>query len=245
MKKHVLLLVGCVALATVVRGQNDPAAQPAPATPAPATQEAAPTNAAPAVTPTNAVPSNATPVVAEQAITAPATTALATNDSGAELVPLIVIDDVPLLDAVKNLARQAGLNYLPDPKLSTITNQPNVTLRLENVSAQDALTAVLETYNLQIVHDPRIKVSRITVKDPKAEDPLVPKVFQLKYTQPSNVVEIVKKTVGARGDVLPDLRTSQLFVLATEKQMPEVEKLIAKLDTPTRQVLIEAQSTLR
>lgn len=166
---------------------------------------------------------------------------VATNATGAELVPLIVIDDVPLLDAVKNLARQAGLNYLPDPKLATITNQPNVTLRLENVSAQDALTAVLETYGLQVVQDPRIKVSRITVKDPQAEDPLVPKIIQLKYTQPSNIVEIVRKTVAPRGDVMPDPRTSQLFVLATEKQHPEVEALIAKLDTPTKQVLIEAQ----
>src|SRR5204862_1601223 len=102
-----------------------------------------------------------------------------------EVVPLIVIDDVPLLDAVKNLARQAGLNYLPDPKLSTVTNQPNVSMRLENVSAQDALFAVLETYNLQIIVDPRFKVSRITVKDPKAAEPLFSKIIQLKYIQPT------------------------------------------------------------
>jgi type II secretory pathway component GspD/PulD (secretin) len=164
-----------------------------------------------------------------------------TNAAGAELVPLIVIDDVPLLDAVKNLARQSGLNYLPDPKLSTITNQPNVTLRLENVSAQDALTAVLETYGLQIVHDPRIKVARITVKDPKAADPLFSRIIQLKYTQPSNIVDIVKRTLSQNGQVMGDPRTSQLIVVATEKEFPAVEELIAKLDTPTKQVLIEAQ----
>src|SRR5436309_4248013 len=153
MKTQVLLLAGCIALATVVRGQNDQA----PANPA----QAAPTNAAPAaqntipVAPTNAPVVIAAPDVIATAVLPAAN--MATNNPAAgdamragatnELVPLIVIDDVPLLDAVKNLARQAGLNYLPDPRLTTVTNQPNVTMRLENVTAHDALMAVLETYN--------------------------------------------------------------------------------------------------
>jgi type II secretory pathway component GspD/PulD (secretin) len=273
MKRHVLILAGCIALASVAMGQNEPApaapaAPEAPATPAaPAVEQTPATPAAPATpaveqTPaTPATPAPATPAtpVVEQT-PAPTggvlpATSLSTNTAnavatadvtqtnavGAELVPLIVIDDVPLLDAVKNLARQAGLNYLPDPKLSTITNQPNVTMRLEKVSAQDALTAVLDTYGLQIIHDPRIRVSRITVKDPKAADPLFTKIIQLKHTHPSNVVDIVKRTLSPNGNVMGDLRTSQLIVVATEKEFPAIEEMILKLDTPTRQVLIEAQ----
>lgn len=235
MKTQVLLLAGCIALATVAQGQN-----PAPATPA------APTNATPASPAT--APATDNKVVPAGTAVLPAS-GMATNGgldsvratAAGELVPLIVIDDVPLIDAVKNLARQAGLNYMPDPKLASVTNQPNVSLRLENVTAQDALTAVLETYNLQIVHDPRIKISRITVKDPKAEDPLFSKIIQLKYTQPTNVLEIIRSTIQPRGQVMGDPRTSQLIVLATEKQFPAVDELIAKLDQPTRQVLIEAQ----
>jgi len=271
MKTHVLLLAASLALANLALGQNEPApATPAapeapvtPAAPAPAAEQTPAAPATPAVEQTPATPATpATPVV-EKVPAAPANGVLPasrlttnalnvaaataaedqvqTNAAGAELVPLIVIDDVPLLDAVKNLARQAGLNYLPDPSLSTITNQPNVTLRLENVSAMDALTAVLDTYKLQIVHDPRIKVSRITVKDPKAADPLFTKIIQLKHTHPSNVVEIVKRTLSPNGNVMGDLRTSQLIVVATEKEFPAIEELIAKLDTATRQVLIEAQ----
>lgn len=263
MKTHVLLLVGCLTLATPLWAQNDPAtptepaapaapAQPAdlsgqtPAAPAQPVDPAAPaqpvpTNAAPQV-PTNApaaAPIEGTPVAVQPISLLSTNAAGATN--GAELVPLIVIDDVPLLDAVKNLARQAGLNYLPDPKLMTVTNQPNVTMRLENVSAQDALTAVLETYNLQIVHDPRIKVARITVKDPKAPEPMFSRIIQLKYTQPTNVVDILKRTLSPNSQVLGDPRTSQLIVVTTEKEFPGVEETIAKLDTPTKQVLIEAQ----
>ena len=162
-------------------------------------------------------------------------------NAGSEVVPLIVIDDVPLVDAVKNLARQAGLNYLPDPKLLTLSNQPNVTLRLENQTAQDALMAVIDTYNLQIVSDPRSKIARITVKDPRAEDPLFSHIIQLKYTQPTNIVDIIKKSIGPRGNVMGDPRTSQLIVVSTEKEFPAVEEMVARLDTPTRQVLIEAQ----
>ena len=251
MKRHVLLLACCLALATTVLGQNEPApatpatpetpAAPAtPATPAAPAEAPAVTPATPAVEQTPATPvTPATPAV--EPVTAAAADVIQTNSVGAELVPLIVIDDVPLLDAVKNLARQAGLNYLPDPSLATITNQPNVTMRLEKVSAMDALTAVLDTYKLQIVHDPRIKVSRITVKDPMAADPLFTKIVQLKHTHPSNVVEIVKRTLSPNGNVMGDLRTSQLIILATEKEFPGIEELIAKLDTPTKQVLIEAQ----
>jgi len=237
MKTHVLFLAGCIAIATAAWAQNDPAA---PATPA------APTNAVPQ-TPTNApvVPPAEVKVLAVQPASSIPTNAtlldVSRTNAAAELVPLIVIDDVPLVDAVKNLARQAGLNYLPDPKLATITNQPNVTMRLENVTAQDALMAVLETYNLQIIHDPRIKVARITVKDPKAPDPMFSKIIQLKYTQPTNIVDILKKTLSPSSQVQGDPRTSQLIVVTTEKEFPSVEELIARLDTPTRQVLIEAQ----
>lgn len=260
MKTHVLLLAATLAFATSALGQNEPmpatpaipAAPEAPATPAapapaeaPAVIPAAPTPAVEQTPATPAVePAPAAGVLTNAAVTAlatPAEDAMQTNSVGAELVPLIVIDDVPLLDAVKNLARQAGLNYLPDPSLATITNQPNVTMRLEKVSAMDALTAVLDTYKLQIVHDPRIKVSRITVKDPKAADPLFTRVVQLKHTHPSNVVEIVKRTLSPNGNVMGDLRTSQLIIVATEKEFPGLEELIAKLDTPTKQVLIEAQ----
>jgi type II secretory pathway component GspD/PulD (secretin) len=232
----------------------------APQTPAPAPADAAPQTPAPTPAPADApatppADAPATPAAPTTPATpadqpAPATavtpaTSLGTNavvsSNALEVVPLIVIDDVPLIDAVKNLARQAGLNYIPDPKLLSMSNQPNVTLRLENVTAQDALVAVLDTYGLQVIHDPRMRVSRITVKDPKAEDPLFSKIVQLKYAQPTNLIEIIRRTISPRGQVLGDTRTSQLIVVATEKEFPAVEELIAKLDTPTRQVLIEAQ----
>jgi len=170
-------------------------------------------------------------------------------DAGA-IIPLIVMDDVPLTDAIKNLARQAGLNYMLDPKVAFGHTgpdgkpgpQPMVSLRWESVTAQQALGALLNNYNLQITEDPKSKIARVTVKDPAAPDPLVTKVFQLSYASPSNIVASVQNAlVDKRSKVVADLRTSQLVMLATEKELSDVATLIERLDTPTKQVLIEAK----
>jgi len=157
-----------------------------------------------------------------------------------EVVPLIVIDDVPLTDAIRNLARQSGLNFQFDPRV-TSSNQPNVSIRFENVTAQEALNAVLENYNLTLIKEPKAKIARVTIKDPKAEDPLVTRIIQLRYADPTNLISIVKSTLSPRSSVVADTRTSQLIVNTTEKELDGFNTLIVTLDTPTKQVLIEAK----
>lgn len=166
------------------------------------------------------------------------------------VIPLIVMDDLPLTDAIRNLARQAGINYLMDPKVGfglpgpdgRVIPTPSVSLRWENVTAQQALEALLNNYDLQLIHDPKTGIARITVKDPAAPDPLVTRIIQLKYANPSNVVAAAQSTfTDKRSKALPDVRTSQLVVVATEKELAAVEELIERLDIPPRQVLIEAR----
>src|ERR1043165_6487092 len=166
-----------------------------------------------------------------------------------EVVPLIVIDDVPLTDAIRNLARQSNLNFQFDPRITPLgadgkpTNQPNVSIRFENVTAQEALQAVLDNYNLVLIRDQKSKIARVTVKDPKAEDPLFSRTIQLKYSDPTNLITMVKSTLSARSSVMADQRTSQLIVTTTEKEMDGVMNLVAKLDTPTRQVRSEEHTS--
>src|SRR4029077_20365269 len=173
-----------------------------------------------------------------------------TNNSSAVVIPLIVMDDVPLTDAIKNLARQAGLNYMLDPKIGygqpgpdgRPTPQPSVSIRWVNVPAEQALNALLNNYSLQLVEDPKTKIARITIKDPAAPDPLVTHIIQLAYASPTNIVGAVQTALtDKRSKVTADVRTSQLVVVATEKEQTEVETLVGKLDTATRQVLIEAR----
>jgi type II secretory pathway component GspD/PulD (secretin) len=161
------------------------------------------------------------------------------------------MDEVPLTDAIKNLARQAGLNYMLDPKINYgvagpdghVSNpQPMVTLRWENLTADQALNAVLNNYNLIIVDDPKTKIARITIKDPAAPDPLTTKIIQLKYAYATNlIINAQSILIDKRSKVMADARTSQLVVVATDKEMANIDQLVARLDTPTKQVLIEAK----
>ena len=84
-----------------------------------------------------------------------------------------------LTDAIRNLARQAGINYMLDPKIGfgqvgpdgKTSGQPNVSIRWENITAEQALAALLNNYTLQLVEDPKSKIARITTKDPAALPP--------------------------------------------------------------------------
>ncbi|MEI6783644.1 MAG: secretin N-terminal domain-containing protein, partial [Verrucomicrobiota bacterium] len=175
--------------------------------------------------------------------------ASATPELG-NLIPLIVMDDVPLTDAIRNLARQAGLNYILDPKIGfgqvgpdgKIMAQPSVSVRWESITAEQALASLLHNYALQLTEDPNGKIFQITTNNPAALPLLKSDIIQLKYAGPSNVVASVQSILlDKRSKVMPDNRTSQLVIVATEPEMVEVFKLVERLDTKTKQVLIEAR----
>lgn len=165
----------------------------------------------------------------------------------AEVVPIIVIDEAPLIEAVKTLARQANINFILDPRLTNpdpgpdgqVPVPPNVTIRFENVTAEDALLSVLETYGLQMLRDPKTRVARITIKDPDALPPLVTEVIQLNYANPTNIAQTLVPTLGTRSRVLTDGRTRKLIIVATEEDQESAKDLIDQLDKETQQVLIE------
>jgi type II secretory pathway component GspD/PulD (secretin) len=163
---------------------------------------------------------------------------------------LIQFQDVPITTAIENLARQAGINYLIDPKIGygqpdqngQIKAEPTLSIRWENVTAEQALVALLDNYNLQLVSDRKTQIARITAKDPTAPPPLSTRVIQLKYASTSNMVDSIQSSFSdKRSKVLPDVRTSQLVVVATEKEQEATDALINELDKPTRQVLIETK----
>ena len=76
-------------------------------------------------------------------------------------MPLIVINEAPLQDAIQNLARQACLNIQIDPKapLSTVDPKSNISVPIpvsfhwENLNAMQALQALLDNHGLQLVQN--------------------------------------------------------------------------------------------
>jgi type II secretory pathway component GspD/PulD (secretin) len=258
--KNILTTLGSLMVSALIahaQGDSPSPAAPEPQPAPPATQPAAPAPTpapAPEAQPAAPAPAPAPAAEAQPAAPAAATTAQpaapAAQASPSAVIPLIVIEDTPLLDAIRNLARQAGINLMIDPRVGygqpgpdgKPSVQPNVSIRWENVTAEQAFNALLGNYGLQAVEDPKVKITRITVKDPTAPDPIVPKTIQLQYASPSNVLAAVTATLyDKRSKVVPDARTSQLVVVATEKELVEVDKLVARLDSPTKEVLIEAR----
>ncbi|MGO8677969.1 MAG: type II secretion system protein GspD [Limisphaerales bacterium] len=197
-----------------------------------------------------ASPAQSNPPAAEAPDSGPAMAATNSTPQRGTVIPLIIMDEVPLSDAIGNLARQANLNYLMDPKVGfgqpgpdgRAAPQPIVTLRWENITAEQALNALLNNHNLQLVDDPKSRIARITMKDPAALPPLMTRIVQLHYASPTNILMNAQAALSdKRGRVLPDVRTSQLVVIATEADMEAVSGLIESLDAPTKQVLIEAR----
>ncbi len=183
-------------------------------------------------------------------VTTQAIEVVSTNTTEAASIPLIQFSDVPITTAIENLARQAGINYLLDPRIAygqpdangQIKPEPTLSIRWENITAQHALLALLDNYNLQLVEDMKTKISRITTKDPTAPPPLITRVIQLKYASVSNMVEAVASALSdKRSHVVSDARTSQLVVIGTEREQTDVDALINQLDKPTKQVLIETR----
>jgi type II secretory pathway component GspD/PulD (secretin) len=210
---------------------------------------------------TNAASAVAAPAAAAGDTNATGVAAASTNATGvatagtnaapaAPAIPLIEFQDVPLTVAVENLARQAGINYMLDPKIGygqpdangQIKAEPQLSIRWENVTAEQALLALLNNYGLQLIEDPRTKIGRISIKDPAAPLPLETRVIQLKYASTSNMVQAVQASLtDRRSHVYPDSRTSQLIVVATAGEQDNAEQLVTQLDKPTRQVLIETK----
>lgn len=69
-----------------------------------------------------------------------------------DVIPLIEMENVPLADAIRQLARQAHLNALLDPRLSEPPfKQQTVSIRWRDVTAREALVALLDNYGLVLV----------------------------------------------------------------------------------------------
>ena len=251
-KTLIVTLLGCLVWQQAVLSQTDTTATNPPATGAvaPASQPAGAPD-------TNSVASPAAPdsSVAAAASTNESASVTSSNETASAStapasIPLIQFQDVPITTAIENLARQAGINYLLDPKIGygqpdangQVKAEPTISIRWENITAAQALLELLDNYGLQLVEDHKTQIAHITTKDPSAPAPLTTRVVQLKYASVQNMVAATQAALSdKRSKVLPDVRTSQLIVVATDSEQEAVDTLVNQLDKPTRQVLIETK----
>jgi hypothetical protein len=71
-------------------------------------------------------------------------------------LPLIQLDNVPLPDALRQLARQAKMNVILDPRVAQAPYRDiKVSVRWENVTAREGLIALVDNYDLVLVEPVR------------------------------------------------------------------------------------------
>jgi len=232
-----LLTAGLLLSAPVLPAQNPPAAPAKPATPA----AAAPRPVQPVLSPE-------AKAKAEKDAKEAVRTAL---DN--EIILELKYDDMELVDLIKSLALQAEINVLFDPKLTEIKRAPDGTplpaakvpaFRMTNVTARQALEAILANNGLMMTHDVKTNTYRVSPKDTTSLEPLLTRIIDLKYTSPTNLAAVLAPGTGilsARGRVIADSRTQRLIISATEREWDFLTEVLEKLDTPTMQVLIEAR----
>src|SRR5712671_709974 len=134
----------------------------------------------------------------------------------------------------------------------------NVTLRLQNVPWDQALDIVLRTKGLDkrkqdnvIIVAPqeelasREKADLAAKKDLQELAPLRSEYLQVNYAKAQDMAALIKtqtnSLMSTRGSVAVDDRTNTLLLQDTADRLADVRRLVATLDIPVRQVLIEAR----
>ena len=162
----------------------------------------------------------------------------------------------------QNIEVRAVLQVIADfTNLNIITSDTvggNLTLRLKDVPWDQALDIILQTRGLDMRKNgnvvwiaPRDELATKEKLDLEQRsqisdlEPTRTESFQLNYQKAADVRALLaspgQSVLSKRGSATVDVRTNQLFVQDTPARLDEVRKLVAKIDIPVRQVLIEAR----
>jgi type IV pilus assembly protein PilQ len=162
--------------------------------------------------------------------------------------------DIDVRAVLQLLADTSGQNIVVSDSV-----KGRVTLRLQNVPWDQALDLVLKTKGLDqrrkdnvIMVAPqaeiaaREKAELAAQKDIQDLAPLRTEFLTVNYAKASEIARLVRSAGGgsllsARGNVTVDDRTNTLLVQDTAEQITAIRNLVATLDIPVRQVLIESR----
>ncbi|WP_291940671.1 type IV pilus secretin PilQ [Limnohabitans sp.] len=185
------------------------------------------------------------------------------SQAGAVAVP----DDKPISLNFQNIDIKAllqvfadftGLNLVPTDSVSG-----PVTVRLSEVPWQQALSIVLQSKGLVSRQEGRVlwiaPQGEWALREKKQHDaqaaleavsPLQMLSLRLQYARATEVAQRLQggaagstggRWLSARGSVLAEPRTNQLFISDLPARVLDLQKMLAQLDVPVRQILIEAR----
>lgn len=163
--------------------------------------------------------------------------------------------DIDVRSVLQLIADFTDLNLV-----ASDTVQGNITLRLQNVPWDQALALVLKTKGLD-----KRQVGNVLLVAPADEiaarerqelesqrqiaelAPLRREVVQVNYAKAADIARLFQSVTsnGAatedRGSIAVDDRTNNIIAYQTQDRLDELRRIVAQLDIPVRQVMIEAR----
>jgi type IV pilus assembly protein PilQ len=164
--------------------------------------------------------------------------------------------DIDVRSVLQLIADFTDLNLV-----ASDTVQGGITLRLQNVPWDQALDLVLKTKGLD-----KRKVGNVLLVAPADEiaarerqelesqrqlqelAPLRRDLIQVNYAKASDIAKLFQSVTGskdksetARGSITVDDRTNSIIAYQTQESLDELRRIVAQLDIPVRQVMIEAR----
>lgn len=163
--------------------------------------------------------------------------------------------DIEVRSVLQLIADFTSLNLVASDTVSG-----RITLRLQNVPWDQALDLILKTKALDkrqignvLLVAPADEIAareRLEMESYQQAEALAPmrsEFIQINYATGADIAKILKSDksiLSSRGSVAIDSRTNMLVVVETAKRLEDIRAVIARLDIPVRQVLIEARIVL-
>ncbi|MGB5258996.1 MAG: type IV pilus secretin PilQ [Gammaproteobacteria bacterium] len=161
--------------------------------------------------------------------------------------------DIEVRSVLQLIADFTGINVVVSD-----TVRGSLTLRLKNVPWDQALDIILKTKGLAMRQTGNVmlvapseeiaareKLELESQKQIQELEPLYSEYMQVNYAKASDIAKLLKSgdttLMSDRGMATIDSRTNTLLVQDTAAKLTEIRKLIARLDIPVRQVLIESR----
>ncbi len=162
----------------------------------------------------------------------------------------------------QNIAVREALNVIADfTNLNVVisdTVNGNLTLRLKDVPWDQALDIILQSRGLDMRKNGNViqvapreelaakeKIDLAARQEISELEDVRTETFQLNYIKAEAFKKLLtdpnQKLLSKRGSAVWDDRTNQIFIQDIPSRLDEVRKIIAKVDVPVRQVMIEGR----
>jgi type IV pilus assembly protein PilQ len=141
-------------------------------------------------------------------------------------------DDVGAV--LRLLARQAKINMVVSEAVVG-----TVTMRLEDVTALQAVSIIVKAKGLFM--DKIDNVYYIKTGAERTAEPTESDSYQFSYARAKDVAVLIGPQMSSKEAAQVDERTNTLFFRETRANIDNIRKLLAQIDKPTKQVMIEAR----